>query len=92
MTNITIPPKALEAAARSAVLFNGGDPDKKLRQTLHRKTIAQWEQVAPVIEAACLAMLEAWPGMQMKWSEQFFETGRSGTPAIILPLTESNDD
>jgi hypothetical protein len=36
--------------------------------------------------AACLAMLEAWPGMV------HMEAHRVNNPAIILPLTEASDE
>ena len=82
MTNITIPAAALEAGARAAVIFNGGDPDKELRLTLQGVTITQWQQVAPLVEAACRAILTAWPGMRQGWNCVHC----SEDMQIILPL------
>ena len=64
MTDITIPPEALEAAARAIIIANGGDPDALLRLTIHKTTIKAWQQVAPLARAALAAGLAAWPGME----------------------------
>ncbi len=48
MTDITIPPEALEAAAKA--MWKTDDP-------------SQWE--LGMAHAACLAMLKAWPDMQL---------------------------
>lgn len=56
MTDITIPPEALEAAARALALEN------ETRENL-------WPLYEGKARAACLAMLKAWPGM---WVEQLY--------------------
>jgi hypothetical protein len=65
MTDITIPPDAIDAALRKW-LSHSGTRDERM-------------------EAACLAMLRAWPGMQFKMN------GAMRT-FYILPLTEPSND
>lgn len=91
MADIHIPPQALEAAARAVIIFNGGDPDKELRLSLHKTTIKQWEQVAPVIEAAIRAALKAWPGMT-DMAAVCFVDGAPYPRVIHLPVTETAND
>lgn len=87
MTDITIPPAALEAGARAAY-------EEHCRKYYPRSFIP-WEEVDPEYQwehrhearAAFLAMLEAWPGMAT------YSAGMNGPyPYIILPLTEKPDD
>ena len=69
MSDITIPPEALEAAAFHLPGY-------------HSRNL--W----PHIEAACLAMLKAWP-------EAFQTTtqiNRDATEVLILPLTQENNN
>lgn len=51
MTDITIPPEALEAAARAHAKMNEGHDE-------------WWFLHVDKVRASCLAMLNAWPGMQ----------------------------
>lgn len=88
--HITIPPAALEAAARADhvdwLMRNGlGDVGRP------------WELLEPEEQdeyrasarAACLAMLQSWPNMLTNGPDEGLILQR---PAIILPLTETNDD
>jgi len=74
MTDITIPAAALEAGARAIA--------ESLR-TVRLTTEAQ-DGYKPEARAACLAMLEAWPGMRIKMDQH-------NGPDIVLPLTEASD-
>jgi hypothetical protein len=72
MTDITIPPEAIEAAAKAmqraepwSSFWSHGDAQKLAR-------------------AACLAMLRSWPGMHR--GHQC--TGCGGDPQVILPLIQ----
>lgn len=82
---ITIPPEAVKAGARKLwtvrkALFGAAFPRKTWEELSDEKRTELLNEAA----AACLAMLEAWPGMR--------ETGWYG-PAIILPLpTENTND
>tara|TARA_R110000868_G_scaffold399706_1_gene673668 strand:+ start:283 stop:522 length:240 start_codon:yes stop_codon:yes gene_type:complete len=77
MTDIIIPPAALEAGARALARYNcekwDNDPDR-------------WRAYfTDEARAACMAMLQAWPRMYRTDSTLF-------SPALILPLTEKTDD
>ena len=77
MSEITIPPAALEAGARALARYNceqwDNDPDR-------------WRTYfTDEARAACRAMIEAWPGMRVSWLA-------SNDGAIVLPLTEASDD
>ena len=70
MTDITIPPKALEAAEKAIL-----------------KEWTDMNSGADAARAACLAMLKAWPGMQIRLN--YFQP----TEEISLPLnTENTND
>jgi hypothetical protein len=87
MTDITIPPAALEAAAK-AIRQNLIDKGVGLThwEALDEKERCHWLEQARV---ACLAMLSAWPDMK----ERFFPNDPTRTPGIFLPLnTEPADD
>jgi hypothetical protein len=73
MTDITIPPDAIDAALRKW-LSHSGTRDERM-------------------EAACLAMLRAWQTDKHKMivGVALDEVGGQ-YPAIILPLTEPNND
>lgn len=72
MTEIAIPKEALEAAAR-AIASDDGWP-------------LGWEDYIDTARAACLAMLKAWPGMQIRLN--YFQP----TEEIILPLPQEKTD
>ena len=78
--NITIPPAALEAGARAIYLtfteVNIGDGEDHWERLLPQYR-AEYRAQA---RAACLAMIEAWEGMQ------------HDNYVIILPLTEASDE
>ena len=83
MTNI--PDEALEAGARALARYNcekwDNDPDR-------------WSAYfTDEARAACLAMIEAWPGMEQ---DQLFHGFTDGThyfqPRLILPLPTENPD
>ena len=76
--DITIPPAALEAGARAIA--------ESLRTA--RLTTEAQDGYKPEARAACLAMLQAWPGM----TREGVVMARR-TPRIILPLppTEASD-
>ena len=77
---ITIPPAALEAGARAitmALIFAVEEDCRALALTDDERT--------ELARAACLAMIEAWPGMRVSWLA-------SNDGAIVLPLpTEAGD-
>ena len=75
MTDITIPPGALEAAQRDAAvaIYSLVEPDARAHELTE-------DEVADIARAACLAMLRAWPGMVKNYSWDASH-GR-----IILPL------
>ena len=84
MTDITIPPEALEAAARAIYdILEGAVANQD-----YGRQMRQWEQAQELARAACLAMLKAWPGM-MHIIEG--EPGRENAE-IILPLTQENNN
>ena len=74
--NIEIPPAALEAGAR-ALWPKWDEGDEWGKQCAMRDA-----------RAACLAMLEAWPGMR----EGFGTDNQGHYDTIILPLTEASDE
>lgn len=86
MSKITIPPEALEAAAMA---------DFEAWRKYHHRT-ETWDDLLPeeqesyrvAARAACLAMLEAWPGMGTVATED--HTGI--WPKIILPLPQENSN
>jgi hypothetical protein len=80
MTDITIPPKALEKAA-----FEAAVAIHRVVEADVRANDLTEEEVTEIARAACLAMLKAWPGMQFKMN------GAMRT-FYILPLTEPSDD
>jgi hypothetical protein len=74
MTNITIPPMALEAAQKA--FYDAAPADD-------------------AIEAACLAMLAAWPGMERKLTVKGIDVRRHRVmvdPHILLPLPKEPSD
>ena len=78
MTDIIIPPAALDAGART--LCN------EQRLFWHGLTTAAQDIIRGEARAACLAMIEAWPGMRISWLAL-------NDGAIVLPLpTEASDD
>ena len=77
---MTIPPAALEAGARAitmALILAVEEDCRALALTDDERT--------ELARAACLAMIEAWPGMRVSWLA-------SNDGAIVLPLpTEASD-
>tara|TARA_R110000868_G_scaffold331404_2_gene592405 strand:- start:146 stop:457 length:312 start_codon:yes stop_codon:yes gene_type:complete len=103
MTDITIPPEALEAAARAAMKDNG------CGLTVDGKHVLCCDPVCvgltdaygkplfnadcgcfSMARAACLAMLEAWPGGYSLAENDSADI--RDVAVIILPLTESTND
>lgn len=82
MTDITIPPAALEAGARAAMDDAGWhwDSADEARRDIWRRTA----------RAACLAMLEAWPGARERPFWDLMTNARHAE--IILPLPQENPD
>jgi hypothetical protein len=80
MSNITIPPAALEAGAR--VLH----ANLELFEDLPWEDLsdADQDEYREQIRAAFLAMIEAWEGMRISWLA-------SNDGAIVLPLPEASD-
>lgn len=79
MTDIIIPPAALEAGARAitmALILAVEEDCRALALTDDER--------AELARAAFLAMLGAWPGMGRDWSND--------EEIIALPLTEKQDD
>jgi hypothetical protein len=91
MTDITIPPEALDAAAKAAYL------DHVVRSS--GGYWPDWDQLDHSVRdgyrsearAACLAMLKNWPGMVEKRANENLLLANLN-PAIILPLTETPND
>ena len=91
MSDITIPPEALEAAAialhaRWVIMCvqDGGDPlDYERWEGLDEDEKQGWRAEA---RAACLAMLRSWPGMDHISGWQTIGGWRNAR--IILPLTQ----
>ena len=79
MTDITIPPEALEAGARAI--------EQSLKTA--RITLETEDGYKPEARAACLAMLKAWPGMEHDPGALVAETYRD-PGKIILPLPQEN--
>ena len=76
MADITIPPAALEAGKDTAFAWLRSHMEDDVR--VQNMTD---EELGELVEAACLAMLAAWPGM----------TTRTGLHTdLILPLTETS--
>jgi hypothetical protein len=84
MTDITIPPEALEAAAIELYRSATHSPQGFSWATVHPRVRERWRKNA---RAACLAMLREWPGQ--KWHYDY----RGNILDIILPLPKepSND-
>ena len=62
MTDINVPPEALEAAARAMAKAGYGFAGIELTDP-YTADAEYWDHTA---RAACLAMLKAWPGMRVK--------------------------
>lgn len=86
MTNIHIPPAALEAGARAlADAYYRNCSDGRLTLSDTDDTPEDWYAEA---RAAFEAMVEAWPGMyRADWNDK-----NELDPVIILPLMEKRDD
>ena len=80
MTDITIPPEALEAAAMEMAPHPWSMYTDAAKDHFRHKA-----------RAACLAMLKAWPGMEHDPGALVAETYRD-PGKIILPLTTENTD
>ena len=88
MTDITIPPEALEAAAKELYevdTYTDDDDDDIPWEELH---MIDKEEYLDYARSACLAMLKAWPGVAVQGTRPHFRDG----PQIILPLTENTND
>ena len=72
--NITIPPAALEAGAEAFLECD-------------RSPVCSFEDA---LRAACLAILEAWPGVSQLQENDSASIREMA--ALILPLTEKTDD
>ena len=87
MTNITIPPEALEAAAKELYevdTYTDDDDDDIPWEELH---MIDKEEYLDYARSACLAMLKAWPGMQhCRWNE----LNAAFSSHLILPLPKEN--
>lgn len=86
MTDIIIPPAALEAGARA--LCN--------EQRLFWPDLTKDEHdiIRGEARAACIAILQAWPGMEYVFRQPTRYSVCYSKPAIILPLLpqEASDD
>jgi hypothetical protein len=80
VTDITIPPEVLEAAARAIYdILEGAVANQD-----YGRQMRQWEQAQELARAACLAMLKAWPGM---FTYKYHD---DTTTALIIPLPKEN--
>ena len=75
MTDITIPPEAVEAAARAYAIANEGHDE-------------WWHLRAERITAALRAGIAAWPGMHTGW--QCIGCGDDAQIILPLPQEDSN--
>ncbi len=100
MSEIKIPPAALEAGARAAYdqwrhecADEGDEPVENYREW---DDLDEWEQDSfrAQARACCLAMIEAWPGMEYVFRQPTRYSVCYSKPAIILPLPpqETSDD
>ena len=76
MTDITIPPAALEAGARAI--------EKSLKTA--RITLESEDGYKPEARAAFRAMLRAWPGMRISWL-----ASNDGAIVLPLPAEASDE-
>ena len=76
MADITIPPEALEAAARALAVEN--------------ESREYWWRSATSARAVCLALLKAWPGSYSLTENDSAEI--RDVAAIILPLPKEASD
>jgi hypothetical protein len=76
MTDITIPPEALEAGARAIA--------ESLRTA--RLTTEAQDGYKPEARAACIAMLRAWEGMRISWL-----ASNDGAIVLPLPQEASDE-
>lgn len=81
--NITIPPEALEAAGIELYRSATHSPQGFSWATVHPRVRERWRKNA---RAACLAMLEAWPGA-IKGRSLF-----DGEPTLFLPLQQEKSE
>ena len=88
MSDIKIPPAALEAGARA---FIGYGVDAAVWDHLGD---AYKNQLQKEMIAACIAMIEAWPGMEYVFRQPTRYSVCYSKPAIILPLPpqEASDE
>ena len=90
--NIEISPAALEAGARAIYLtfteVNIGDGEDHWERLLPQYRAEYREQA----RAACLAMLENWPGMFTCLGDEDYPRKLKPHDALILPLTEKPND
>lgn len=89
MTDITIPPEALEAAAQA--IFDAS-PFREEEAPFHEQSEQYQALTRAYARAAILAMLKAWPGMI--WHPQGQYRKKFGVTHLILPLPQdaSNPD
>lgn len=85
MTDITISPEALEAAAEDIYNHWQFSFTGKVPWVPGGNSLMQ-EKARDLARAACLAMLKAWPGMETKGTPMFPALIRT----IILPLPAEN--
>ena len=82
MTDITIPPEAVEAAARAHLAASAPH--------LTFDELPDWQKAIEIdaAQAACLAMLKAWPGVTYaKWRDY----GQADRLVLPLPTENTND-
>lgn len=87
MTDITIPPEALEAGKDTAFswLRSYMEDDVRVKEMTD-------EELTELVGAACLAMLNNWPGMHIHEWQRPWLGGMSGTDVILPLLAEDNND
>ena len=90
MADITIPPAALEAGKDTAFAWLRSHMEDDVR--VQNMTD---EELGELVEAACLAMLAAWPGVKLENLCGWVMDGPDlpyveEVASIILPLTETS--
>lgn len=102
MSKITIPPEALEEATKAS--YNKwrdkfrAEQRENIDADILNEIAPKWNALGAnrldwieQTRAACLAMIENWPGMTAKHINEHVALFHSA-PAIILPLTENSDE
>ena len=87
--DITIPPEALEAGVRAMIVKDSGPAGSRLFE-IHWAEFSDTYRES--LRAACLAMLNAWPGLTHTPAHHRIATGEKQAARISLPLPQQEGD